>query len=167
MPKSKPLPPSIKRQTRIAEERDASGQFRKGIKANNQRKITPVGSKGAISRAFIKALHADFLEHGDAVIEEVRKEDPATYFRVVASLVPKELVIDTTGLEGLEVDELKKRFDTLKKEIEDELRSNADGEDRRTREIEATAIDITPPAGAAGRNVRAADLPSTDGTGVV
>jgi hypothetical protein len=33
----------------------------------------------------------DFVEHGSAVIEQVRQERPEIYLKVIASLVPREL----------------------------------------------------------------------------
>ncbi len=42
----------------------------------------------------MQALHADFEEHGVAVIQEVRRDKPHEYLKVVASLLPKELKIE-------------------------------------------------------------------------
>ncbi len=144
--KDKRLPPSIKRQKDriVARDQDAKGKFIAGNKANRKPRLTPVGSKAALSHAFIKALHADFLEGGTKVIETVREDHPDVYFRVVASLVPKELIIDASGYDTANMKELQERYDELKAQIEDELRTITTGKDQRTREIEATAIDVTP-----------------------
>jgi len=54
----------------------------------------PKGSRNKLGEAFVQALHADFEEHGVAVIQEVRKDKPHEYLKVVASLLPKELKIE-------------------------------------------------------------------------
>ena len=51
----------------------------------------PKGSRNVLTGAFIDKLAIDFAEHGVQAIEDVRKDDPAAYLRLVASLVPKEL----------------------------------------------------------------------------
>lgn len=53
----------------------------------------PKESRDRLSRAFLYALADDFEAKGKAAIERVRKDDPSTYLRVVASLQPKELEI--------------------------------------------------------------------------
>lgn len=50
----------------------------------------PQGSKHKISETFIRALTADFEEHGETVIQQVRGEKPETYLKIVADLVPKD-----------------------------------------------------------------------------
>lgn len=54
----------------------------------------PVGARNLLSRALIEALRNDFDEHGVQAICEVRENDPATYLRVIASIVPKEMTIN-------------------------------------------------------------------------
>ena len=56
-----------------------------------------VGSRDALNRAFINDLCNDWRQHGKGVIEKVRAEEPATYLRVVASLVPKDVNIGKSG----------------------------------------------------------------------
>lgn len=57
----------------------------------------PKGSRNKLGEAFVQALHDDFNEHGQRVIEEVRAKDPAAYVRVIASLLPREVKIETTS----------------------------------------------------------------------
>lgn len=38
-------------------------------------------------------MHADFLEHGEQAICEVRENKPDQYLKVIASIVPKDFVI--------------------------------------------------------------------------
>lgn len=66
----------------------------------------PKGTRNKLGEAFIKALHADFEEHGPKVIETVRIEKPDQYLKVVASILPKELTVNTSALGDMSDDEL-------------------------------------------------------------
>lgn len=56
----------------------------------------PKGARNKLGQAFVGALLKDFEQHGVAVIEQVRIDDPSTYVRTIAGLMPKEL----TGEDG-------------------------------------------------------------------
>src|SRR4051794_28289693 len=66
----------------------------------------PKGARNRLGEDFMGHLCEDFAAHGLAAIERVRQEDPATYLRVIASLVPKEMKIETSPLAGLTEAEL-------------------------------------------------------------
>ena len=66
-------------------------QFKKGHPGRAK------GSKNKITKAYLKALTADFMEHGQAVLERVRSESPDVYMRLVAQLTPKDLDIKHSG----------------------------------------------------------------------
>jgi hypothetical protein len=68
-------------------------KFEKGWKGGPGR---PVGSRHKIAESFLSALHKHFDEHGVDAIERVCRDDPSTYVRTVAGLLPKEL----TGEDG-------------------------------------------------------------------
>ena len=55
-----------------------------------------VGSRSKLGEAFVADLHADWQQHGPAVIEQVRKFDPATYLRLIASLMPRKMEADVS-----------------------------------------------------------------------
>jgi len=65
----------------------------------------PKGSRTKLSEAFLRDLHADWLENGVNVIERVRGEKPDVYLRVVASMLPQKLEIERP-LQGLSDNEL-------------------------------------------------------------
>lgn len=65
----------------------------------------------ALQRAFVEALHADFLAHGAATIARVREEDPAVYVKVCTAILPKELKIERA--EELTEDQLDQRIRQL------------------------------------------------------
>jgi hypothetical protein len=57
----------------------------------------PKGSRNKLGEAFIEALHDDFLQHGPTVICRVREEDPVAYMKVCASLLPKEVKVESVS----------------------------------------------------------------------
>jgi hypothetical protein len=61
--------------------------------ADNPGRAKRKGARDRLSAAFLTALADDFDAHGKEVVEKVRKEDPATYLRVMAGILPKELEV--------------------------------------------------------------------------
>jgi hypothetical protein len=51
----------------------------------------PLGSRNRLTHALVADLTASWEKHGPAVLERLRIDDPATYARLAASLVPKEM----------------------------------------------------------------------------
>jgi hypothetical protein len=76
----------------------------------------PRGAKNRLHRAFVQALHADFEEHGPAAIRICRMEDPTNYLRVIASILPRELTIETAAAD-LTDDELDAMIQRLRMEM--------------------------------------------------
>ena len=74
----------------------------------------PKGSRNKLGEAFIQAMHADFEEHGTKVIEQVRIEKPDQYLKVIASILPKELNVNTNALSEMNDDELAAVFASLR-----------------------------------------------------
>jgi hypothetical protein len=70
-------------------------RFKPGAEWNGNAAGRPKGSKHKLSEEFIAALCADFEKNGKDVIEKVRTDKPADYLRIVASLVPKELNLNS------------------------------------------------------------------------
>ena len=66
----------------------------------------PKGTRNKLGEAFVKAMHADFEAHGAKVIETVRVEKPDQYLKVIASILPKELNVNTSALGDMSDDEL-------------------------------------------------------------
>jgi hypothetical protein len=72
--------------------RDDLGRFQTG---NNGGPGRPRGSRNKLGEAFCDAVFEDFLKHGVAVIETVRSERPADYLKLVASLVPRQIDLNS------------------------------------------------------------------------
>src|SRR5262245_59709045 len=67
----------------------------------------PLGSRNKLNEKFILALHDDFVQHGAKVIEQVRKEKPDIYLKVIASILPRELhVKDGSLFDGMSNEQL-------------------------------------------------------------
>ena len=64
------------------------------------------GNRARLGEAFLEALHEDFKSHGVKAIQVVREERPQDYLKVVASILPKELNVNTTALGDMSDDEL-------------------------------------------------------------
>src|SRR5215467_7955359 len=83
---------NITTENRTSDERDPrSGRFLTG---NNGGPGRRVGSRNRLSEQFIADLRSDWEQHGPAVIETVRRNDPSTYLRVIAALVPRAGQLD-------------------------------------------------------------------------
>lgn len=65
-------------------------RFKKGQSGNPAGR--PRGARNKLSEQFIAALAEDFASHGAEVIARVRTERPDQYLRVIAAILPKEVV---------------------------------------------------------------------------
>jgi hypothetical protein len=83
----------------------------------------PRGSRNLLQRRFIEALAKDFEENGEPVIRIVRMEEPATYLKLIASVLPKEFLIETREIEHMSDEEIKSALDALGK-----FNASSDGE---------------------------------------
>lgn len=84
--------------------------------------VIPLPGPGSLARsvspairdlgpAFLDAVLADFTEHGADAIRRCREDSPATYLRICAGLLPKQLKIE--GANDLDDAELDKRIRQL------------------------------------------------------
>ena len=61
----------------------------------------PKGSRNKLSEAFLRVLADDFVEHGQDVIETLRKDEPDKYVATVGRLMPK--LMELSGPDGSEI----------------------------------------------------------------
>jgi len=66
----------------------------------------PKGSRNKLAESFLDALHRDFLEHGVEAIAAARAESPLGYVKMVASLLPQKVQVETSDLSRVSDDEL-------------------------------------------------------------
>jgi flagellar motor component MotA len=62
--------------------------------AKRDGRISLEATRRSFNKDFLLALAADFKKHGAAAIEKVRKTQPATYMKICALLVPREMQIE-------------------------------------------------------------------------
>lgn len=72
-----------------AATRDERGRFITGNIGGGRRR----GAKNKLSELLLALVVDDFAEHGARTIATLRQEDPATYLRLVSSLVPRQLIV--------------------------------------------------------------------------
>src|SRR5262245_2864237 len=93
-----------------------NGKFAPGYSGN------PGGSLEATRRSFNKdfllALAADFKKHGAAAIEKVRKQQPATYMKICALLVPREMKLEHSGgVKAMTTEQIERGIEIIKELI--------------------------------------------------
>lgn len=74
----------------------------------------PAGARNKLQADFILALQKDFKENGPDVINIVRVERPADYLKILASILPKEMLLSASPLEEMSDDELANAIETLR-----------------------------------------------------
>jgi hypothetical protein len=85
-----------------------TGRFVLGNAGNGGRKL---GTRRDLEMRLVDSVVRDFAEHGERVIERVREEDPATYLRIAAGLLPKELHVNVAH--DLSIESFAERFKDL------------------------------------------------------
>jgi hypothetical protein len=76
----------------VLAEQKAGGRHRFAKGNTYGRKGRPIGSKVKLSESFLAGIAADFAKYGKDVIQHVRQNEPSTYLRIVASIVPRETI---------------------------------------------------------------------------
>lgn len=51
----------------------------------------PKGARAKLGEEFLLTLYADYKEHGESVVAEVRETKPDVYLKVIASILPREI----------------------------------------------------------------------------
>ena len=69
-------------------------QFRSGSEWNGNAAGRPKGSKSKLTESFLEALTKNFAKHGQQAIARVCQDEPAQYLKIIASLMPKELLLE-------------------------------------------------------------------------
>jgi hypothetical protein len=121
------------------------GKFAKGYSGN------PGGSPEATRRAFNKRflldLAEDWQQHGREVFKRVRRESPASYLKVCAMLVPREMKLEHSGGVKAMTDE---QLDRSIAFIEEMLAQREAGANATVIEGEAEVVPSLPAPGSGG-----------------
>ena len=54
----------------------------------------PVGARSKLAEAFLEDFYAHWQKNGTTAIEELFENDKATYVKIAASIMPKEVKVD-------------------------------------------------------------------------
>ena len=82
--------------------RDEQGRFLTGNNGGGR----PKGSRNKLTEQFLYAIANDFYDHGAEAIAKVRTSDPATYLKLVGSLIPRQAIADREGSRHFDYEEL-------------------------------------------------------------
>lgn len=73
----------------IPAARDEHGRFLSGNSGGGRKK----GSRNKLTEMLLNTIVDDLTAHGANALANLRQKDPECYFRVIASLVPKSLIL--------------------------------------------------------------------------
>ena len=99
------------------------------------------GSRNMLCEGFVADLCDEWREHGKSTLRIVRIEEPATFVRVVASVIPKEFDINTSQVADISDERLNALLAFLDERIAGELAGN-DGGSGETSERENKARSV-------------------------
>ncbi|MFZ2142726.1 MAG: hypothetical protein WAV78_38290 [Xanthobacteraceae bacterium] len=77
----------------------------------------PAGIRNHLNKAFLQDLLDEWHEHGRAALRIMRAEEPAMFVRVVASLVPRELILEHGIAADLDDDLLEQMIENLRQQL--------------------------------------------------
>jgi hypothetical protein len=136
----------------VARARDWHGAAHLKGESNEPAIGNPGGSPEATRRAFNKRflldLAEDWQQHGRDVFKRVRRESPASYLKVCAMLVPKEMKVEHSAaayIKDLTDEQLEACIATLKEIIE-----RKDNEATKVIEGEAEVVPSLPAPASGG-----------------
>jgi len=120
-------------------EKDEKGRFKSGNIGGPGR---PKGARNKLGEQFVADLYTDWQKHGSKVIADVREKEPAAYMRVIASIVPKEMIVrEGAPLDELTDDELLEHLVALRSILVAGTRTKAGRRDRKAqRDQEAGGV---------------------------
>lgn len=79
-----------------------TGKFVAGNSVGGRKK----GARNRLHADFVVALQEHFAEVGKAAIDIVFKENPPAYLKIIASVLPKEFILEDGRLEAMGDEEL-------------------------------------------------------------
>jgi hypothetical protein len=81
-------------------------RFQPGNNASGGKGGRPLGSRTKLCKRLLEDLFADWQEGGQAAIKMMRIENPSGYCKMMASILPRELLFETGSVSELADDEL-------------------------------------------------------------
>jgi hypothetical protein len=90
-------------------KRDNGGKFLPGNPGK------PAGARNRLQASFVDAMQKEFDAHGADIIKIVRTEKPTEFLKILAGILPKEMLLTGDVVEDLSDDELKDAIAALRK----------------------------------------------------
>jgi hypothetical protein len=84
---------------------DKRGVFKPGDEWTGNDKGRPKGSRNKLGEAFVADVYTKWEAHGVAVLDAMIEQDPSGFVRVVAGILPKEMIVKDP-LHGISDEEL-------------------------------------------------------------
>lgn len=97
-------------------KKDDKGRFISGNIGGGRKK----GAKNKLTELFWSDFHAAWEQHGKDALDAVAKTDPGKFLTVAASVMPKELNVNTT-INDLTDEQLESRIASLARQFGDAL----------------------------------------------
>jgi hypothetical protein len=94
----------------MPEQDPQTGRFLTGNSGGGR----PKGSRNKLGEQFLEALAEDFVEHGQAAIVACREQKPTEYVKVIAGLLPKELLLRKDPVNEMSDEEIADVLDILR-----------------------------------------------------
>jgi hypothetical protein len=90
-----------------------NGRFAPGYSGNPGG--SPEATRRAFSKRFLLDLAEDWQQHGREVFKRVRRESPASYLKVCAMLVPKEVKLDhsTSAIKAMTDEQIEQAIEAI------------------------------------------------------
>jgi hypothetical protein len=108
---------------------------------------SPEATRRAFNKRFLLDLAEDWQQHGREVFKRVRRESPASYLKVCAMLVPREMKLEHSGGVKAMTDEQIERSIELIKEM---LAQREAGEAAKVIEAQAEVVPSLSAPGSGG-----------------
>jgi hypothetical protein len=108
---------------------------------------SPEATRRAFNRRFLLDLAEDWQQHGREVFKRVRRESPASYLKVCAMLVPREMKLEHSGGVKAMTDE---QLDRSIAFIEEMLAQREAGANAKVIEGDAEVVPSLPAPGSGG-----------------
>jgi hypothetical protein len=89
-------------------------RFQPGNNSSNGKGGRPFGSRTKLCKRLLEDLFSDWQEGGQAAIKMMRIENPSGYCKMMASILPRELLFETGSVSELADDELDQMITMLR-----------------------------------------------------
>jgi hypothetical protein len=90
--------------------------FQPGNNASNGKGGRPLGSRTKLCKRLLEDLFADWQEGGPAAMRMMRMENPSAYRKMMASILPRELLFENSATE-LDDDQLAELIGHIREQL--------------------------------------------------